>query len=295
MSASKEILDIGVLIVNGLLMMMVGMELQPRHFAALAQRRLAAIVLFAGQVTVLPLLGLLVARMLSLPPPITAGILLLAACPVGDIANLYTLLGRGNLALSVAMNAGTCLLSMLTMALVFPLYEMFLGERFVFAVPTAALVGRLLQMVVLPVLAGMLLRRLAPGWSARRAGHFRNASVVGIIFLVAYVLVTQQSLLAMEWKVTAIAGGSFMALGLLAGAAFGRLLNLSADDILTCGILFSVRHVGLAMAIAITLLHRVEYAVFAVVYFLTEVPLLLAFVAVARRRQGLQMTEPGEA
>ena len=49
-----------------------------------------------------------------------------------------------------------------------------------------------------------------------------------------------------------------------------------------------MRNVSLAMAIAVTLLNRVEYAVFAVVYFLTEVPLLLAFVAAARCRQGAQ-------
>ena len=38
-----------------------------------------------------------------------------------------------------------------------------------------------------------------------------------------------------------------------------------------------------AMAIAVTLLNRIDYAVFAVVYFLTEVPLLLGTVAVYRR------------
>lgn len=291
MWTSKVVLDIGVLVVNILLMMMVGMELQPRHFAAVAQRKGATIVLFAGQVVVLPLFGLLVARALSLPPSITAGILLLAACPVGDIANLYTLLGRGNLALSVAMNAGTCLLSMLTMALVFRAYDVLLGEHFVFAVPTPSLVGRLMLMVVLPVLAGMLLRRSAPGWSLRRAPFLRNASVAGVAFLVGYVLVTQQRLLAEKWGVTAIAGGAFMSLALLAGTAIGRLLRLSPADILTSGIFFSVRHVSLAMAIAVTLLNRVEYAVFAVVYFLTEVPLLLAFVAAARCRQGTREKE----
>lgn len=46
----------------------------------------------------------------------------------------------------------------------------------------------------------------------------------------------------------------------------------------TVGILFAVRNVALASAVAITLLNRIEYAVFAVVYFLTEVPLLLGVV-----------------
>ena len=48
---------------------------------------------------------------------------------------------------------------------------------------------------------------------------------------------------------------------------------------MTVGIGFAVRNVALASAVAITLLNHVEYAWFAVVYFLTEVPLLLGVVA----------------
>lgn len=285
MSASKIVLDIGVLFVSILLMVTVGMELAPQHFRDVAKRKRVLICLFIGQVVVLPLIGFILVRLLSLPPHISAGILLLAACPVGDIANLYTLLSRGNLALSVTMNVVTCLLSLVTMAAVFRLYDVLLGERFVFAVPTPTLVIRLMLMVMLPVLAGMLVRRKAPGWSLHWTPFLKNASIAGVAFIVIYVIVTQHQLLVSEWGVTAIAGGFFMALALLAGVMIGRLLRLPTADILTNGILFSVRNVGLAMAIAVTLLHRVEYAVFAVVYFLTEVPLLLAFVAAVRRRQ----------
>jgi predicted Na+-dependent transporter len=69
---------------------------------------------------------------------------------------------------------------------------------------------------------------------------------------------------------------------LLAGLAFGRLLRLWKGDGVTVGIGFAVRNVALAMAIAVTILNRIEYAVFAVVYFLTEVPLLLGAVTVYR-------------
>jgi ACR3 family arsenite efflux pump ArsB len=48
------------------------------------------------------------------------------------------------------------------------------------------------------------------------------------------------------------------------------------------GIGFAVRNVVLGSAVAITLLNHVESAVFAVVYFLTEVPPLLGVVAVFR-------------
>jgi len=82
-------------------------------------------------------------------------------------------------------------------------------------------------------------------------------------------------------------------LGELTGCVFGRLLRLSKGDGITVGIGFAVRNVALTMAIAVTILNRIEYAVFAVVYFLTEVPLLLGAVAVyrMRRTQGVQRTE----
>lgn len=47
---------------------------------------------------------------------------------------------------------------------------------------------------------------------------------------------------------------------------------------------FPVRHVALAMAVAVTLLGRVEYTAFAAVYCLTEDPLLLGVVAIDRWR-----------
>ena len=82
-----------------------------------------------------------------------------------------------------------------------------------------------------------------------------------------------------------------MILALLVGALLGRMLRLTGKEILTGSIVFAVRNVSLALAIAVTLLNRVEYAVFAVVYFLTEVPLLLAFVWAARRWQDRKAAE----
>jgi ACR3 family arsenite efflux pump ArsB len=46
----------------------------------------------------------------------------------------------------------------------------------------------------------------------------------------------------------------------------------------------ATRNVAIATAVAVTLLGRTEFAVFASVYFLTELPLMLAVVAVRRWR-----------
>ena len=61
------------------------------------------------------------------------------------------------------------------------------------------------------------------------------------------------------------------------------LFRLHAIDSITVCIVFWVRNVALAGAIAVTLLNRLDFAVVAVVYFLIEVPLLLGLVGAYRR------------
>ena len=278
----KTILDSGVVVVIVLMMGAVGMELEGRHLRAVLRRKGLLLLTLATQAVILPALGVGLTRAVALPPELTAGILLLAACPVGDIANVYTLLARANVALSVTVNALSILLAAGTMALVFEVYDHLLGAPFVFAVPTPTLLGRLLLMLVLPVLAGSSVRRFAPGFAETHTKTVHRASLASIACLAMYVMVSQRERLAAEWQQTALVAAVFMGFALVAGLAFGRLLRLSDEDSITVGIGFAVRNVALALAIAITLLNRIEYAVFGVVYFLTEVPLLLGVVAVAR-------------
>ncbi len=294
----KAILDIGVFCVNVLTTAAVGMELEGWHFRAVVRRKGVLLLALAAQAAGLPLLGWALTRVMGLPMHVGAGILLVAACPVGNVANFYTLLARANVPLSVAVSTLSILLSIGTMAAAFEAYNHLLGGTFVFAVPTPHLVVQVLLMLVLPVLGGMALRRMAPGFVERRAPSVHKVGLAGLAFLLVYVLAAQREQVTAEWQQTAIAGAAFMLLALLGGLVFGRLLHLPTADGLTVGIGFAVRNVALALAVAITLLNRLEYSVFAVVYFLTEVPLLLGVVAIYRRHglmAGWRANFPGNA
>jgi BASS family bile acid:Na+ symporter len=282
----KAVLDIGVLAITLLLMVAVGMELEARDFREVLRRKEALLATLLLPAILLPVLGFAVARALALPPHLTAGIVLLAACPVGDIANFYTLLAKGDLPLSVSVDTLSCLLSVATMALAFELYDNLLGEHYAFALPTPALVLRLMLLVALPVLAGMAVRRWKPAWASGYRTSMRNLCLAGIAFLLAYVLVNRWTQVAAEWQQTALASVVFMAVALRLGLTLAWRLRLSRKDCITVGIAFAVRNVALATAIAVTLLNRVDFAVFAVVYFLTEVPLLLGVVGAYRRWWG---------
>jgi bile acid:Na+ symporter, BASS family len=279
----KTILDLGVLFVTVLLMITVGLELEGRHFREVGQRKWTVGLLLGGQVVLLPLLGIAVAQALDLPRHLSAGILLVAACPVGDIANFYTLIARGNAALSLVLNTLSCLFCAATMSVVFAAYDRLFPQHFVLTVPTTQLVVRLVLMLLIPAIAGMAVRRFRPDFAIKCARTLRNLSFAGVGFLLMFVLVSRREQMIADWQPAVVAANSFIISALVVGLVFARMLRLGASDSFTTGVLFAVRNVGLATAIAITLLGHLEYAVFAAVYFATEVPLLFGAVALYRR------------
>ncbi len=283
----KPLLDLGVLGVNILTMAAVGMELEPKQFYRVAQRAPVLLMAVAVQATGLPFVGWALIRILALPQDIASGMLLIVACPIGNIANFYCLLAGANVPLSVGLSALSVGLAAGTMAATFEVYGFLLGERFAFAVPTPHLILQVLAILVVPVLGGMVIRHFCPQLAIRHARSFHRAGLVGVAFLLAYVFLSQWAAIAAQWRDITLASVLFMALALAGGLLFGRMLRLDTADTLALGIGFSVRSVALAMAIAITLMNHVEYATFAAVYFITEIPLLLGVVTAYRWRERL--------
>lgn len=65
----------------------------------------------------LPALAFGVAAALALPPPIAAGLVLIASCPANASANILTHLARGDTMLSVCLTAAASLTSVATVPL----------------------------------------------------------------------------------------------------------------------------------------------------------------------------------
>jgi bile acid:Na+ symporter, BASS family len=128
------------LIISGLTaatMLAVGLELDTRRIPDIIQRRLPLPGLLLGQVLLLPAIAVLIVCVVPMPDSTKFVVLMLAACPTGNIANFFTLLARGNLALSVLASAISCLLAMVTMPVTFAIYRLLLGADFPFILKTA--------------------------------------------------------------------------------------------------------------------------------------------------------------
>ncbi|NDC63706.1 MAG: bile acid:sodium symporter family protein [Planctomycetia bacterium] len=149
----------GDAIVVGLAVIMLGMgiTLSVDDFFRVATRPGAVAAGFCGQFLIMPATGWLVATALGLETPFAVGLMLVACCPGGTASNVVTSIARADVALSVVMTTCTTMAAIVLT----PVLTKLLAGRLV-AVDAWGLVLSTLQVVVLPVAAGVAVNRWLP-------------------------------------------------------------------------------------------------------------------------------------
>jgi bile acid:Na+ symporter, BASS family len=278
----KTAVDAGVPVLVFVAMVVVGMELTPDDFRRVARQPGIIATATVGQFVLLPGVAWLLVRSLNLQPALAHGLLLVAACPGGALANVYVYLARGNVALSVTLTAGSCLAAVLTMPLALGVLQALGGESIVFSVPLAMLAGQLFFMVLLPILTGMGIRRRLPDITRRHGRSLLVVNIAALGVLLGFVIVMEAEHFAIALTEIAVAASLLTALAFVVGWAVVWASGAQVTDCFTVAIVFITRNVGIATAVAVSVLGKTEFAVFATAYFLIQVPLIVAMILLGR-------------
>ncbi|KAF3774723.1 putative sodium/metabolite cotransporter [Nymphaea thermarum] len=107
--------------------------------------------------TIMPALGVIISKLVGLPPPLSVGLILLSCCPGGTASNVVTFVAQGDVPLSVVMTVCTTLGAVICT----PLLTKILAGAYV-PVDAAALSTSTLQVVVIPVLLGSYMQSTFP-------------------------------------------------------------------------------------------------------------------------------------
>jgi len=173
-----------------LIMFGVALELKVEDFKRLLQTPRIAAVGILSQFVALPLLTFLLVWVIEPQPSVALGMMMVAACPGGNISNFMTHMAKGNTALSVSLTAfGTVLAIFMT-----PLNLQLWGSLYP---PTANLLREvslnawdMLQTIILlagiPLVLGMLAAHYKPSFASVVS---RWLKPVSIIVFVAFVLI----------------------------------------------------------------------------------------------------------
>jgi BASS family bile acid:Na+ symporter len=231
----------------GLALVMLGMgfTLTIADFRRLFQSPGQLAVGFVAHYTIMPLLGWSIARLLNLEPGLAAGLILVACCPSGTASNVISFLAGANVALAVMVTLTSTLLAFVMT----PLWCQALAGRYI-PVDGWGLSLTTLQVVVLPVLGGVLCNWRFPRTVARIAPYGPLVSVIALIFIAGSIVAQSAA------SVIANAGRLFLActllhvLGFCLGYWVSRLLRLSPWIARTIAIEVGMQNGGMAAVLA---------------------------------------------
>jgi BASS family bile acid:Na+ symporter len=144
-----------------------------------------------------PLLAFGSAELFGLAPAFAVGLVLLGASPGGTMANLLTHLARGEVALSVTMTAVSSVAALVTVPLYLGLAIDRFGASLDADVEMAGIVARVFLITIVPLAAGMYVRRRRPDWVERVYDRARKLSL-GLFLVVVVAAVASEAEEALE-------------------------------------------------------------------------------------------------
>ena len=264
------------------LMFQLGIELDRQAFAGVARRPAAVVAGLLGQLALLPLIAFGVGLAFRLPPVYFLGLLLVACCPGGSSSNVFSMLAKGDVALSVTLTALSSLITLFTIPLV-----MGFAARFVAVHAGAAIelpVGKLLVqnivLLFLPMLCGALFRHWRPR-AARRVHELLGRVAFPALMLLAAVFFVQYASTILEnLGVLGLAAGALILLAMAGGSLLACLFRLRRAVRRTIVIEVGMQNAAQAIAVATSplIFDSGEMAVPAIVYALVMNVVLLSYL-----------------
>ena len=229
----------------GVIMFGMGMALQIKDFNIVFSHPKDVLIGCLAQFTVMPLLAWTLARLFSLDEALTIGVVLVGCCPGGTASNVITYLAKGDLALSVGMTAVSTLLA----PLLTPLLVWFLVGKSV-DVDVAGMLLSILWVVILPIVAGLVVKSLWTKFTERATAYLPAVSSLAIAFLVLVIISANAQRLLMGGMIIILVVMLHNLCGLSLGWLIGRVLRLTDAKRRAISIEVGMQNSGLASSLA---------------------------------------------
>ena len=262
----------------------LGLDLTLQDFARIGRRPKPVVVALACQLFLLPLICFGLVILFALPPLLAVGMMLLAASPGGTVANLYSHLFRGDVALNISLTAINSIIAVVTLPLVVNL-------AIAFFQPGDLAVGlqfrktvEVFLIVLVPVAMGMLVRGFRPGFADAMDRPVRIASVVILTVVVVGAALSNLDVLVNDLPSLAGITVSFCVLSLGVGYVVPRLLRIDRPQAVASAFEVGIHNATLAIVVAQSVLVSPQMSLPAAVYGVLMFPLAALFGLIIKRR-----------
>jgi BASS family bile acid:Na+ symporter len=176
----------------GFIMFGVALNLTVDDFWRLIRNPKPALVGVCSQFFVLPALTFLLVWALRPTPSIALGMILVSACPGGNVSNFMSMNAGGNTALSVTLTAISTVLAIVLTPLNLSIWGGLYGPAAPILTAVDVSFWRVFEIVTLilgvPLVLGMTVRRITPAWARRLSRVMQVLSIALFAGIVLFAL-----------------------------------------------------------------------------------------------------------
>ena len=283
-----------VLPILTLLMFDLGLTLKPQDFRLIAERPKPVLAGLAGQIILLPLIAWGIIQLLSLTAnPLTAnpffviGIMLVACSPGGSSSNVFSMLAKGDVALSVTLTAFSSLITLFTLPLIMAwVMSSVQFDDVSIHLPVGKLLMQNIVLMVVPISIGFVLNLFRESAAAKIHNVLKRIAMPALVLLVTVFFFQHKQTIVAEFASL----GLMMSVLILActgcGALLAWLLRLSGKERRTLVIEIGMQNAAQAITIACSplIFNNEIIAIPAIIYALMMNLILLAYVGLTKIR-----------
>lgn len=264
------------------LMFQLGIEIDRHAFVEVARKPQAVVAGLIGQLIALPLIALALGLLFKLPPIYFMGLVLIACCPGGSSSNVFSMLAKGDVALSVTLTALSSIITLFTIPLVMEAAATVASAQM--GVEIELPIGKLLvQNIVLmffPMALGALFRKLYPKAANKAQVALKKFAFPALIILITIFFAQHFDTITANIGQLGLIVAALILLAMGTGLLLVKLFKLREAARRTIIIEVGMQNAAQAIAVATSplIFNSVEMAIPAIIYSLLMNVILLGYL-----------------
>ncbi|HUH74914.1 MAG TPA: bile acid:sodium symporter family protein [Chitinophagales bacterium] len=286
----SSLLTIVMPIALGIIMLGLGLSLTTKDFTRVVKYPKAMLVGLFCQMILLPIVCFFVAKSFGLTSALAVGLMLLSASPGGAVANLYSHLSNGDVALNVSLTAVNSVLSLFTLPLIVNLsLEYFMNDGQYIPIQFKKVI-EVFAIVLVPVLIGMVINQNFPSVSKKLEKPVKIASALILALVIIAVVGKEKDNMLTYFQQVGLAALAFNVISMAVGYLLPRLLRVDARQAIAIGMEVGIHNGTLAIYIAMNVIGNETMAIPPAIY-----SIIMFFTAAAFGMLISRLTKPAKA
>lgn len=264
------------------LMFLLGTELNKEAFVNVARHPKAVALGMTGQIVLLPAIAFALAWLLEVPPVYFMGLVLIACCPGGSSSNVFSMLAKGDVALSVTLTAVSSIVTLFTLPVIMELTSHIVSHNAGISIelPVGKLLVQNIVLLFVPLMAGWLFRRWKPILAEKVSKVLNKLAFPALMTLALLFFLQYTQEIIDNFRLIGMACGLLILASMACSSLLSRIGKLTDAVRRTIVIEVGMQNAAQAIAIATSpfIFNSGEMAIPAIIYALLMNVILLLYI-----------------